>query len=191
MCNRISNWLEILRALHSQASVTVLREFPSLRTLLSLSHYTNFNVLFSMKSIALLTMVILPGTFISTLFAIPLFNWDAESWRDVPKSRFWFYWALTIPLTILTVAAWLVWQKVYERTGRSLDRAAREEVPNPKIISDQTHGTSSSSSEHGEIEQHNISDGRGMRTIDRFDEFLPWHRRSTRGTETNQGGSSV
>jgi hypothetical protein len=164
--------------LQSQASVTVLRELPDLQTLLSMSKYTNSNDLFSMKSIALLTMVILPGTFISTLFVIPLFNWDAESWGDVPKSRFWFYWALTIPLTILTVAAWLAWQKVYERTGRSLDKAAREEVPNSKISVDQTRGASSSSSEHGGIAQYNMSDE-------------PRMRRNTQDIETNQGQSPV
>jgi hypothetical protein len=158
---------------------------------MNLIQYTNSNVL-SMKSIALLTMVILPGTFISTLFAVPLFNWDAESWRDVPKSRFWFYWALTIPLTILTVAAWQAWQKVYERTGHSLDKAAREEVPNSKIPGYQTRGAFSSSSEHDEMEQqHNISDGPRMRKRDRLDRWLPWHKRSTRDTETNQDESPV
>lgn len=145
----------------------------------------------AMKSIALLTMVILPGTFISTLFAIPLFNWDAESWRDVPKSRFWFYWALTIPLTILTVAMWLIWQKAFERTGRSLDKAAREQVPNSRIPHDQTSGASSSSGERDEIEQHNISDGPRMRKKGRLDGWLPWHKRSNRDTGTNQGESLV
>jgi len=144
-----------------------------------------------MKSIALLTMVILPGTFISTLFAIPLFNWDADSWQDVPKSRFWFYWALTIPLTLLTVAAWLAWQRVYERTGRSLDKAARERVPNSKIPDNQTRGASSSSRDHDERERHNTSDGPRMRKRDRLDRWLPWHKRSIRETETNQGESSV
>jgi ABC-type nickel/cobalt efflux system permease component RcnA len=139
-----------------------------------------------MKSIALLTMVILPGTFISTLFAIPLFNWDAETWREVPKSRFWFYWALTIPLTILTVAAWLVWQKIYERTGRSLDKAAREEVSNTKILDDQTHGASSSTSDHHWTEEHNVSDGLRQRNKDRLAGWLPCHRRSNQSAETNQ-----
>jgi hypothetical protein len=171
--------------------MTVLREFPYLGALFSLSQYTNSNILFSMKSIALLTMVILPGTFISTLFAIPLFNWDAESWRDVPKSRFWFYWALTIPLTILTVAAWLAWQKAFERTGRSLDKAAREQVPNSKIPDNQTRGASSSSGERDEIEQRNISDGLRMRKKARLGGWLPWHKRSNRDTGTNQGESLV
>lgn len=191
MCNGISSWLKILRALQLQANVTVLREFPYLWTLLSLSQHTNSNIFLSMKSIALLTMVILPGTFTSTLFAIPLFNWDAESWRDVPKSRFWFYWALTIPLTILTVAMWLIWQKAFERTGRSLDKAAREQVPNSRIPHGQTSGASSSSGERDEIEQHNISDGPRMRKKGRLDGWLPWHKRSNRDTGTNQGESLV
>ena len=146
-----------------------------------------------MKSIALLTMVILPGTFMSALFAIPLFNWDAESWRDVPKSRFWFYWALTIPLTILTVAAWLVWEKAFERAGRSLDKAAREQVPNSKSRApdDQTRGASPPSGEHDKIEQHDILDGPRMRKKDRLDRLLPWPRRGTRDTGTNQGESLV
>lgn len=144
-----------------------------------------------MKSIALLTMIVLPGTFISTLFAIPLFNWDAELWRDVPKSRFWFYWALTIPLTILTVAAWLSWQKIYEKTGRSLDQAARKEILNSKGPDDQLHGTLSSSSEHNEIDEHDISDGSRMRRRDMFHRWLPRHRKRTPDPEAHQGETIV
>jgi hypothetical protein len=79
-----------------------------------------------MKSIALLTMLVLPGTFISTLFAIPLFNWDAESWHDVTKSRFWFYWAITIPLTLTVVLVWVFWQRSRNKHNIELDREARE-----------------------------------------------------------------
>jgi len=81
-----------------------------------------------MKSIALLTMIVLPGTFISTLFAVPLFNWDAESWSGVAKSRFWFYWAITLPLTILTLVIWIVWQRAWDAEGVKLDKEARERV---------------------------------------------------------------
>jgi hypothetical protein len=144
-----------------------------------------------MKSIALLTMVVLPGTFISTLFAIPLFNWDAESWRDVPKPRFWFYWALTAPLTILTVAAWLAWQKIYERTGRSLEQAAREEVSQPTVPDNQMHGALSSSDEYDKMDKHDISDGPGIWKSDMFHRRFPWHKERTQKTEAHQGGSSV
>jgi hypothetical protein len=71
-------------------------------------------------------MVVLPGTFISTLFAIPLFDWDAESWQDVPKSRFWFYWAITIPLTIIVLVTWVFWQRSWNKQNIELDRKARD-----------------------------------------------------------------
>lgn len=81
-----------------------------------------------MKSISLLTMVVLPGTFISTLFAVPLFDWDASSWSGVPKPRFWFYWAITVPLTLSTLAIWMVWEKAFNKRSEELDRMAREEI---------------------------------------------------------------
>lgn len=136
-------------------------------------------------------MVVLPGTFISTLFAIPLFNWDAESWRDVPKPRFWFYWALTVPLTIFSVAAWLAWQKIYERTGRSLDQAAREAVSKSPVPNNQMHGTLSSSDKHDEMDKHDISDGLRRRKRDMFRRRLPRHKERTPKTEARQGESLV
>jgi hypothetical protein len=144
-----------------------------------------------MKSIALLTMVVLPGTFISTLFAIPLFNWDADSWRDVPKSRFWFYWALTIPLTILTVAAWLAWQKMYEKAGQNLDQAARETVPTSKAPSDQIHGAVSSSSSRDDMGEHDALNRPKLRKRDILHRWLPRQKRSIRDSEAHQDESQV
>jgi len=144
-----------------------------------------------MKSIALLTMVVLPGTFISTLFAIFLFNWDAESWRDVPKPRFWFYWALTVPLTIFSVVAWLAWQKIYERTGRNLDQAAREAVSKFTVSDNQIHEMLSSSDKPNEMDNHDISDGLRIRKRDMFHRRLPWNKQPTQKTEACQGESLV
>ncbi|KAI9766182.1 MAG: hypothetical protein M1840_006749 [Geoglossum simile] len=69
----------------------------------------------AMKVIAVLGLLFLPGTFISTFFAMPLFNWD--NWTNSPGSRsspirpgFWVYWAAAIPTTvslILCVGIWL------------------------------------------------------------------------------------
>ncbi|KAH6720635.1 hypothetical protein BKA61DRAFT_652037 [Leptodontidium sp. MPI-SDFR-AT-0119] len=86
----------------------------------------------AMKSISLLTMVVLPGTFISTLFAVPLFDWDANSWSGVAKPRFWFYWAITVPLTLITLAIWMVWEKAFNRRSEELDRLARDEIGTEK-----------------------------------------------------------
>jgi O-antigen/teichoic acid export membrane protein len=79
-----------------------------------------------MKSIAILTMIVLPGTFLSTLFAMPLFNWDAEAWSEVAKPRFWIYWAITVPLTIMTITTWQLWQRWRDRKNVKLDAEARE-----------------------------------------------------------------
>lgn len=79
-----------------------------------------------MKSIAFLTMIVLPGTFLSTLFAMPLFNWDAETWNNVVKARFWIYWAVAIPLTIVTLAIWSFWQRRRDRKNIKLDEEARQ-----------------------------------------------------------------
>lgn len=54
------------------------------------------------KTIAAVTMSFLPGTFLASCFAISLFNWDGESGEGVINRQIWIYWAITIPLTILT-----------------------------------------------------------------------------------------
>ena len=66
----------------------------------------------SMKSIAAVTMIFLPGTFTASLFATPFFN-ATSVFTSV--HAFWIYWALTIPLTLLTIVAWLLWVKYTER----------------------------------------------------------------------------
>ncbi|MCJ1478524.1 hypothetical protein MMC13_007204 [Lambiella insularis] len=69
----------------------------------------------SMKTIAVLTTSFLPATWVSAFFSMPLFNWSAESSNDVLAPRFWVYWALTLPLTIVVMALWWVWMTLRER----------------------------------------------------------------------------
>ncbi|KAK7753995.1 hypothetical protein SLS62_004094 [Diatrype stigma] len=55
----------------------------------------------SMKTVAIMTMAFLPGTFFAALLAIPSFdNWVAS------QDYIWVYWALTIPTTILVFLVW-------------------------------------------------------------------------------------
>lgn len=53
----------------------------------------------SMKVIAALTMVFLPGTFLSSVFGMAALN----------NAHWWLYVALTLPLTILVLIAWWLW----------------------------------------------------------------------------------
>ncbi|KAF2454876.1 hypothetical protein BDY21DRAFT_96191 [Lineolata rhizophorae] len=65
----------------------------------------------SMKTIAALTMVFLPGTFTSALFSMTFFNADpVEAGGDLRvSSSWWIYAAVTIPLTIAVLMCWILW----------------------------------------------------------------------------------
>lgn len=63
----------------------------------------------SMITIAAITMIFLPGTFVASFFAMPLLNWQAPKGNTVVSHRFWVYWAVTVPLTIGTILLWLGW----------------------------------------------------------------------------------
>jgi Mg2+ and Co2+ transporter CorA len=53
----------------------------------------------SMKTIAALTMVFLPGTFMSSVFGL----------KFVGDAQWWLYVAITLPLTVVVVIIWWFW----------------------------------------------------------------------------------
>ncbi|OTA90615.1 hypothetical protein M434DRAFT_13813 [Hypoxylon sp. CO27-5] len=55
----------------------------------------------TMTSIAALSMVFLPGTFVATVLAMPMVAWTPED--------FWKYWAITLPLTVAIIVSWQIW----------------------------------------------------------------------------------
>jgi Mg2+ and Co2+ transporter CorA len=63
-----------------------------------------------MRSIAVVGLVYLPGTFVSGLFGMNFFDFSEESgvqtWNI--SSKFWLYWAITIPLTLVTIFVWVL-----------------------------------------------------------------------------------
>jgi len=78
-----------------------------------------------MKSIALLTMIFFPATFLSVciasliafgaaltqlqaLFSTTFFSFGDNGWWQA-SPRQWIYWAITIPVTLLVVAAYNTW----------------------------------------------------------------------------------
>jgi hypothetical protein len=76
----------------------------------------------SMKTLAAVTVTFLPATFVSSLFAMPLFNWDAQGNSQVIKHRFWIYWAVTAPLTIATLIIWISWTHRQSLNYRAQDK---------------------------------------------------------------------
>jgi len=66
-----------------------------------------------MRVIATLTMIFLPGTFMSSVFGMAML--DNAPW--------WLFVALTIPLTLLVIAIWSVWQS-FDKITRYLQKFA-------------------------------------------------------------------
>jgi len=61
-----------------------------------------------MKSIALLTMIFLPATFISAIFSTTFFNFSDEGSWEV-SDKIWIYWTTIVPATLATVLLWRFW----------------------------------------------------------------------------------
>jgi hypothetical protein len=62
----------------------------------------------SMITIAAVTMLFLPGTFISAILSTTFFDYGDEGLRV--SERWWILPATTIPLTIIVFAVWLGWR---------------------------------------------------------------------------------
>lgn len=52
-----------------------------------------------MKTIAVLTMLFLPATFLAAVFSMPCLGWDQPE-------KVSLYWACVVPITVVTFAAW-------------------------------------------------------------------------------------
>jgi hypothetical protein len=68
----------------------------------------------AMKTLAFVTTIFLPLSFVASLFSIPVFDWqasseDGSSDHSVVSSRFWIYWVVSIPLTAATLVGWRLW----------------------------------------------------------------------------------
>ncbi|TEA21336.1 hypothetical protein C8034_v007790 [Colletotrichum sidae] len=103
----------------------------------------------SMKALAVITAIFLPGEFLGTLFGMSMFDWQASG-EDAaaegfsapdpgtstnPKDPipvlshlFWVYWATVIPLTVGILFAWRAWWVNQDRYfRRHLSRELSEE----------------------------------------------------------------
>ncbi|EJT75929.1 hypothetical protein GGTG_05854 [Gaeumannomyces tritici R3-111a-1] len=84
-----------------------------------------------MKSIAVLTMVFLPGTFFATFFSMSFFKWDPPSEGEVASPKLWVYFLVTVVFTTLTLAIYMWWSR--KQSGRVTrgddpERGAKEDL---------------------------------------------------------------
>ncbi|KAM0816853.1 hypothetical protein AB5N19_02655 [Seiridium cardinale] len=92
----------------------------------------------SMKIIALITAAYLPATFVATMFSMGMFEWQSQNPNDdndnASKSSvspdFWIYWAVAVPLTVITLAGWATWWKFEQhRFDLNVQQAMRDKPP--------------------------------------------------------------
>jgi hypothetical protein len=86
----------------------------------------------SMKALAVITAIFLPGEFLGTLFGMSMFDWLGPDEEGDESSRpmtdqvkvnrfgkhFWNYWAAAIPLTLLILFVWRAWWVTQDRYFR-------------------------------------------------------------------------
>ncbi|KAF2458657.1 hypothetical protein BDY21DRAFT_340956 [Lineolata rhizophorae] len=69
----------------------------------------------SMKTIAVLTMLFLPATFVSALFSTTFFTFESNEDGVPPKwfvsDKLWIYFIVSCPLTVVVLAFWSIWHR--------------------------------------------------------------------------------
>ena len=94
-----------------------------------------------MKTLAFLTALFLPGTFVATIFSTDFFDWQAENGGMVVSELFWVFWALAVPLTIVIAVGWRLWWS-FEK--KRFDEDIKAEI---KAINGSSHSNSSGKGE--------------------------------------------
>ncbi|OLN86525.1 hypothetical protein CCHL11_10282 [Colletotrichum chlorophyti] len=69
----------------------------------------------AMKTISLLGAVFLPGTFLASVFSMTFFDFGRDA-DPVISKELWVYFAITVPLTVVIVVGWIVYDK--QREGK-------------------------------------------------------------------------
>jgi hypothetical protein len=67
----------------------------------------------AMKTISLLGAIFFPGAYLASVFSMTFFNFQNSGAPSVSE-QFWIYWAVTIPVTMIIVGVWYVWEKKRE-----------------------------------------------------------------------------
>ncbi|KAF2265257.1 hypothetical protein CC78DRAFT_616160 [Lojkania enalia] len=71
-----------------------------------------------MRSIALVTMIFLPGTFFASMFSMTFFNWSNDAGTPIVSTYLWIYVLITVFFTALTIGLWyyvVIWRPSHKR----------------------------------------------------------------------------
>lgn len=82
----------------------------------------------AMKTISLLGAIFFPGAYLASVFSMTFFNF--QDGQSIVSEQFWIYWAVTIPLTVIIVAIWYIWEKKrearYDREDEDLEKGSED-----------------------------------------------------------------
>jgi hypothetical protein len=59
---------------------------------------------------------------------MPILDWSAASSSEIVTDHFWVYWAVTIPLTLLTMLVVSFWIIIRGKKNEAISKAARKSV---------------------------------------------------------------
>ncbi|KAJ4292663.1 hypothetical protein N0V90_009326 [Kalmusia sp. IMI 367209] len=105
--------LRISQAAYRDSSTMIILAEDSKQVALATSRDSS-----SMFIISALTLVFLPPTFTATLFSTEFFDLKSTNMESIASSRFWLYWAVTIPLTVITAASAAYFWKMRDKKLR-------------------------------------------------------------------------
>lgn len=120
-----------------------------------------------MKTLAVVTMFFLPGSFISALFSTPLFDWDTVdlTQRDsigVPLTpQFRLYWAVTVPLTLATFILYSLWLLSLAKQRQTIAKQREERIAQEISRAHEAHNLNGQK----EAERQRIARTRRRRTL--------------------------
>jgi len=81
-----------------------------------------------MKTISLLGAIFFPGAYLASVFSMTFFNFQNQG--SSVSDQFWIYWAVTIPVTVVIVAIWYVWEKrrekKYDKEDTDLEKGSED-----------------------------------------------------------------
>ncbi|KAF6804768.1 hypothetical protein CSOJ01_09988 [Colletotrichum sojae] len=116
--------LQILQATHKGLLLEVQREYKIASSQLQIvynlvaqrDNKSNYDIArtakedsFAMFTLATMSILFLPGASIATLFFMELFNRSPENGESIVNPRFWMFWAVAGPLTVIVLIVWLLW----------------------------------------------------------------------------------
>ena len=105
----------------------------------------------SMRTIAIMTIVLLPGTAVASVFSMGMFNWNSEGGDHIASKWLWIYFVVTVPLTVLILGVWWEWNR--RSQGRVACRSHVAPRASQSSFTDEEAGHTNSGTKLDEPEQ--------------------------------------